>query len=147
MPRDFEELAFTIENEEWNEYELKDGSTIRGRAILTKVTRDPYNPANYGFDTAPPIWSVQAPMASRGEPNVQQGQNIVGAKYEVHVNRNHEPWNVYRILKTGQKLKIKLSITEVSRFVGKFDAKGMPVYDLPNGISVTVSPPESDTGQ
>ncbi len=36
MPRDFEEMEFTIENEEWNEYELKDGVRIRGRIILTK---------------------------------------------------------------------------------------------------------------
>jgi len=29
MPIDFEEMEFTIENEEWNEYELKDGVKIR----------------------------------------------------------------------------------------------------------------------
>ncbi len=49
--------------------------------------------------------------------------------------------------KTGQKLKIKLSVTEVSRFVDKFDANGLPVFDVPNGISVAISSPESGKGQ
>ncbi len=66
MPIDFEEMEFTIENEEWNEYELKDGVRIRGRIILNKIIRDPYNPNTFRFDFSRPIWVVSAPMASRG---------------------------------------------------------------------------------
>ena len=69
MPIDFEEMEFTIENEEWNEYELKDGVRIRGRIILNKIIRDPYNPNTFSFDFSRPIWVVSAPMASRGESN------------------------------------------------------------------------------
>lgn len=73
---------------------------------------------------------------------------MVGSKFEVHVNKNHEPWNVYRIIKTGQKLKLKLSITEISRFVDKFDADGMPIYDIPSGVSVAFAPaPDSTKAQ
>ncbi|MGI0089052.1 MAG: hypothetical protein ACREAF_01735 [Nitrosopumilaceae archaeon] len=68
------------------------------------------------------MWSVYAPITSRSEPNIKAGERIVGAKYEAQINVNHEPWNVYRLVKTGQKLKIKLSVTEISRFVDKFDA-------------------------
>ncbi len=54
MPIDFEEMEFTIENEEWNEYELKDGARIRGRIILSKIIRDPYNPNKFSFDFSLP---------------------------------------------------------------------------------------------
>lgn len=138
MPRDFEEMDFTVEHEEWNEYELKDSSVIKGRIILQKIMRNPYDPKDFSFKMSPPMWAVYAPATSRGEPNIQPNQRVVGGKFEVQVLRNHEPWNVYRIVKTGQKLKIKLAVTEISRFVNKFDADGMPVYDVPSGVSVAM---------
>jgi hypothetical protein len=143
MPPDFEELDFSVENEEWNEYELKDGTTIRARVTLTKIHQNPYNPNNFGFKLSQPVWVVYAPYSSRGGTNVKMGEKVEGPKFEVHVNRSHEPWNVYRILKTGQRLKIKLEVTEVRRFVDKFDADGLPVYEVPNGVNITVMPPES----
>ncbi len=53
MPRDYEDMEFTIEGEDWNRYELKDGTTIRGRVILQKVIRDPYKPNNFSFKISP----------------------------------------------------------------------------------------------
>lgn len=138
MPIDFEEMEFTIENEEWNEYELKDGVRIRGRIILNKIIRDPYNPNTFSFDFAKPIWAVFAPISSRGEPNLE-GLKKDSSKFEVHVDRNHEPWNVYRIVKTDQKIKVKLAATEVSRWAEKFDKRGLPVYDIPNQVSFNIS--------
>ena len=138
MPLDLAEMEFTIENEEWNEYELKDGVKIRGRIILNKIIRDPYNPNTFSFDFAKPIWTVFAPIASRGETNME-GLKKDSAKFEVHVDRNHEPWNVYRIVKTDQKVKVKLTATEVNKFADKFDAKGLPVYDIPNKVTFDIS--------
>lgn len=138
MPIDFEEMEFTIENEEWNEYELKDGVRIRGRIILNKIIRDPYNPNTFSFDFSRPIWVVFAPMTSRGESN-WNGIKKDSSKFEVHVNKNHEPWNVYRIVKTDQKVKVKLTATEVNRWADKYDKNGMPVYDVPNQVSFNIS--------
>ena len=138
MPIDFEEMEFTIENEEWNEYELKDGVRIRGRIILNKIIRDPYNPNTFSFDFAKPIWAVSAPIASRGESNLN-GVEKDASKFEVHVDRNHEPWNVYRIVKTDQKVKVKLTATEVNRWADKYDKRGLPVYDVPNQVSFNIS--------
>jgi len=109
MPSDFEEMEFTVENEEWNEYELKDGARIRGRIILKKIIRDPYNPNVFSFDFSQPIWVVFAPTALRGEPNLDRLEKDSSEKFEVHVNKNHERCNVYRIVKTEQKLKVKLT--------------------------------------
>lgn len=147
MPLDFEDLDFTVQAEEWNEYELKDGATIRGRIFLSRIQRDPYDPKNMALEFSTPVWVVRAPVSMRGQPNITQGQPISGEKYEVHVDKSHEPWNVYRIVKTDQKLKIKLAVNEVSRFVDKFDLKGMPVYDVPNGVTINFSEPEPKKGQ
>jgi hypothetical protein len=138
MPIDFEEMEFTIENEEWNEYELKDGARIRGRIILSKIIRDPYNPNTFSFDFSKPVWVVSAPIALRGESN-WNGVEKDASKFEVHVDINHEPWNVYRIVKTDQKVKIKLTATEVNRWADKYDKKGLPVYDVPNQVSFNIS--------
>jgi hypothetical protein len=138
MPIDFEEMEFTIENEEWNEYELKDGARIRGRIILNKIIRDPYNPNTFSFDFSKPIWVVSAPIALRGESN-WNGIKKDSSKFEVHVNKNHEPWNVYRIVKTDQKVKVKLISTVVNRWADKFDKRGLPVYEVPNQVSCNIS--------
>ncbi len=147
MPMDFEDLDFTVQAEEWNEYELKDGAVIRGRIFLSRIQKDPYDAKNLALEFSTPVWIVRAPVSMRGQPNITQGQPVSGAKYEVHVDRSHEAWNVYRIVKTGQKLKIKLTVNEVSRYVDKFDLKGMPVYDVPNGITVNMSEPEPNKSQ
>ena len=139
MPSDFEEMEFTVENEEWNEYELKDGARIRGRIILKKIIRDPYNPNKFNIDFSQPIWAVFAPTALRGEPNLDRSEKDSSEKFEVHVDRNHEPWNVYRIVKTDQKLKVKLTATEVNRWADKYDNNGLPVYDIPNRVSFDIS--------
>ena len=144
MPKDFEELEFSVEQEEWNRYELKDGVTIRGRIFLSRIKRNPYNPQDMSFDFSIPLWVVSASPALRGEPDTRpsmekQADQASSPKYEVHINNSHEPWNVYRILKTGQKLKIKLTIQEINRFTDKFDQHGMPSYNVPHGVAVSLS--------
>ncbi|MGI0056527.1 MAG: hypothetical protein ACREAK_04045 [Nitrosarchaeum sp.] len=151
MPKDFEDLEFSVEQEEWNRYDLNDGATIKGRLLLTRIMRNPYNPQEMSFDFSLPVWVVYAPVALRGEPDTRpplelQDDHRRAPKYEVHVNNSHEPWNVYRILKTGQKLKIKLTIQEVNRLTDKFDNHGMPSYNVPNGISVSLSKNQPDQG-
>lgn len=144
FPHDFEDLEFSIEQEEWNEYELKDGATVKGRVFLTKIMRNPYDPKDMKFSFSIPVWAVYAPASMRGPPDKRPPEEIASErktdpKYEVHVNRNHEPWNVYRILRTGQKLKIKLTIDEVYRYTDKFDGLGLPLYNVPSGIAVNIS--------
>jgi len=151
MPKDFEELEFSVEQEEWNRYDLKDGVTIRGRLFLSRIIRNPYDPKEMSFDFSLPVWVVSAPAALRGEldtrtPAEMQADHSKGPKYEVHINNSHEPWNVYRILKTGQKLKIKLTIQEISRYTDKFDQHGMPSYNVPHGVSVSLSKSQPDKG-
>jgi len=148
MPIDFEEVDFSIEREFWNEYELKDGVIIRGRIFLTKIIRDPYNPKEFQFNLSKPVWVVYAPPHLRGDTNMKmEGNQIMGKKFEVIPIKNDEPWNVYTILKTGQKLKIKLTISEISQFEDVFDEHRMPIYDVPSGAAVNMSKENSNQKQ
>ncbi len=40
---------------------------------------------------------------------------------------------------TDQKVKVKLTATEVNRWADKFDKNGLPVYDIPNKVTFDIS--------
>ena len=79
----------------------------------------------------------------RGSPHPNPQDFSKSEKYEVKVQNSHEPWNRYRIIRTGQKIKLKLTIDEIHRYVDKFDAQGNPAYFVPNGIAVNISEPDN----
>jgi len=151
LPPDFEELDFKVDEEEWNEYELNDGATIKGRIFLAKIMRDPNDPKKMSFDMAPPKWSVYAPTQLRGTPSTELLKDFAkqktAEKYRVHVNKSHEPWNRYTILRTGQEIKIKLTVDEVNRFKDAYDQNGSPFYQVPNGVAVTIKENKPKQGQ
>jgi len=151
LPHDYEELDFKIEEEEWNEYELDDDVRIKGRIFLGKIMRDPNDPQKMSFDLSPPKWTVYAPTHLRGTPSVELLKDLnkqrTAEKFRVHINRSHEPWNRYRILRTGQEVKLKLSVDEILRFTNSFDNNGSPFYQVPNGVAITVKGNQPDQGQ
>jgi len=151
LPPDFEELDFKVEEEEWNEYELDDGVIIKGRIFLAKIMRDPNDPKKMSFDIAPPKWSVYATTQFRGTPSAEllkdPSKQKTAEKYRIHVNKSHEPWNRYRILRTGQEVKIKLTVDEVNRFKEAYDHNGSPLYQVPNGVAITIKENKPQQGQ
>lgn len=151
LPADYEELEFKIEEEDWNDYELSDGARVKGRIILAKIMRDPNDPKKLSFDLAPPKWTVYAPPHLRGKPSLElikdPTKQKTHEKYKVHIDKSHEPWNIYRVLRTGQEIKIKLAVDEINRFKDAFDQNGSPFYQVPNGIAVSVKGNQPKQGQ
>ena len=144
-------MEFTIEEEEWNEYELGDGVTIKGRLFLGKIIRDPNDPKKMNFDISPPKWVVYAPPPLRGDPSLKLLKDPIRQKstkkYREHVKKNHEPWNRYKIIQTGQEIKIKLTVDEILRFTDAFDQKGCPFYSIPNGVAISIKDNQPQHGQ
>lgn len=142
LPDDYEEMEFKVEEEDWNEYELEDDVRIKGRIFLAKIMRDPNDPQKMNFDITPPKWVVFAPSHLRGTPSTElikdPSKQRTHNKYKVHIDKNHEPWNIYRILRTGQEIKIKLTVDEINRFDKAYDQSGCPFYSVPNGIAITI---------
>ncbi len=145
LPSDFEELDFEIINEYWNVYELSDGVRIKSRIVLKKLVIDPNDPKNYSIDVVPAISSVWAPVALRGERGNPPNQTEYSSMptYEAQITNNHEPFNVYRILKNGDILKLKLVTTKISRAVDKFDKDGLPFYLLNHGPMIVIEKSKS----
>jgi len=147
-PDEFEELDFEILDEGWNSYELSDGVTIKGRIFLKKIVTDPNDPNKFAFDIAPIISTVYAPLANRGEKNnppiPTEYETLPG--YEMKINTNNEPFNVYRILKNGKVLRLKLVVTKITRIVDRFDKDGLPFYILNHGPMVYMDKEQSTKG-
>lgn len=127
-PNEFDDLDFEVIEEHWNEYELEDGSRIRGRLILRKILSDPHDLEYCGLDLAPPIFTVHTPVSQRGQknnvPRPEEYNEL--AKYEVRINRADEKYNRYRILRNGRIVKIKLEVPEINRLTDRFDNEGLP---------------------
>ena len=151
LPPDYEEMEFNVEDEEWNEYELEGGTVIKGRIILAKIIRDPNDATKMSFDMSPPKWVVYAPTHLRGVPSTEllkdPAQQKTAEKFRMRIVRSHEPWNRYRILRTAQEVKIKLTVDEVLRFKDAFDQSGCPFYQVPNGVAVNVKGNQPQQGQ
>jgi hypothetical protein len=142
LPSDFEELDFVIEEEVWNEYELVDNSRIKARIFLNKIMRHPQDPNNHGFNIQPPVYVVYSPPANRGEMNhAPQPQEYNSLQsFEVRTTRSDERWNMYRILRTGQTVKLKLSVSEIRRVTDRFADDGLPFYLVTAAPSVLITP-------
>jgi len=151
LPPDYEEMEFNVEEEEWNEYELEDGVRIKGRIILAKIMRDPNDATKMSFDMAPPKWVVYAPTQLRGTPSIDLIKDVnrqkTAEKFRMRITRSHEPWNRYRILRTAQEVKIKLTVDEILRFTDAFDQNGCPFYQVPNGVAVNIKGNQPQQGQ
>jgi len=143
MPDDFEELDFEVVEEHWNEYELPDGTRIHGRIFLKKLVRDPNDPNNMNISTSTPTWSVYANPANRGERNnvPQPHEYTTLPQHEVMPTSNNERFNIYRILRGGQTIRIRLTVARVTRITDRFDHEGLPFYIINSGPIVMADPP------
>jgi len=114
--------------------------------FLKKIIRDPNNPKQFSFDTVPPIYVVYASVANRGdrnnEPKPDEYMKLPG--YEVKIDRNDEKWNVYRILRSGQIIRMRLIVNRIQRVKDRFDKDGMPFYIINSGPMVVLDPSRAD---
>jgi len=133
LPRDFENLEFETLEENWNRYELKNHTVVRGRVIVTRFAKDSHDPTPNAYAlSSQNVFVVDAPVEQRGEPTLtpltpDQIKNPKGTP--VNIVNSNEVWNRYRILSTGVVLKVKLIVQDAMRLTpDRFDSDGMPQY-------------------
>lgn len=143
LPDDFEELDFEVVEEHWNEYDLSDENRIKGRIFLKKLVRDPNDPNNINISTSTPTWTVYANPRNRGERNnsPQPHEHNTLPQHEIMPNTNNERFNIYRILRNGQTIRIRLTVARITRVTGRFDNDGLPFYIINSGPIVMADPP------
>lgn len=149
----FEEVDFDVEKEVWNTYELEDGNgrvTLKMRCILTKIIKPRILQNNLPIVGVPPEMQPAKPL--RQEELNMSFQNIVvvsncpaelmgtptpplppnelqqANSVEIPFNPFNEDWNVYVLQPSGQKIKVKLVVSAISKIIGQFDQFGYPLY-------------------
>jgi len=151
------EVEFTIEKEDWNIIELDDGTIIKMRTILTKIIRDPHAkpPPNVppgvkgaGFTTTFHNIAVvhKANPGNMGKPTPLPVQKQDAESVEVGFTEYSSPFNVY-VLKIDDlpkpfKLKVKLVVSNVIKYVDLYDQFGYPMYNVNSTNAVVPTPPK-----
>lgn len=150
FPSDFQELDFEIVEEHWNEYQLPDDTRIKGRIFLTKLIRDPNNPNNINISTSTPTWTVYANHPNRGERNnaPRPDEYSTLPQHEVMPTSNNEKFNIYRIQRNGQIIRIRLTVATINRLIDRFDNEGLPFFVINSGPIIMADPtPNTQQGQ
>jgi hypothetical protein len=134
-PQDFEVLDFDIEKEQWNEYDLSDGNRVKGRVILTRLFQifdksQPQGQIYSGetrkmFVTYSPSGNPQRPT----NPTTIEEINKL-PRIPVNADTSNERWNVYRIIKNGKIVKVKLVVDEIYKIEGLYEPSGLPSYQI-----------------
>jgi hypothetical protein len=118
------ELDFTIVSEEWNRYNLSDGSVLKIRPIVVKIfeteQKTPTGEPVFGFASLN-VASVTVPdelkKPSKGEENIETPVEFEPVK---------EIWNTFT-LEERFNLKVKLVVSRVTR-TSKVNQFGEPIY-------------------
>jgi hypothetical protein len=142
LPGDYDYVDFQIEREDWSTYELKDGVNMKGRIIVLKLARNRNAPpGEYGIQSQN-IFVTFAPKEQRGPPSTPPatGQIPKDNLIPVEVVSSNEVWNNYKILKTGDRVKVKLVVTDVFRVKNQFDQTGEPYYIVTSGLMISPMP-------
>lgn len=140
LPGDFVDVDFQIEKEDWNTYELNDYVKIKGRLIVLRVSRDKKS-GQYSAQTQN-IFVTFAPSHLKGPPSTPPAiDNIDKSKMiPVEIVHSNEIWNIYKITTTGERIKVKLIVTDVFKIKDTYDQFGQPFYLIKSGVYVTPAP-------
>lgn len=140
-PDEVDTLEFNITKEDWNVYEFKDGTKLKGRIFLTRITeqKNPRLPndlkpneifGQYGISIQN-NFQVFALPHKKGTPTLPLPpvEKITNQeKEEIEILTSNEPWNVYEIIKNGMIIRIKLVVSEVFKVKNTFDQFGEPYF-------------------
>jgi hypothetical protein len=138
-PKDTEVLEFDVVEEKWNKYDLADQTVLKARVIIARIARPKFGPTGQYSISGQTIFSVTAPPEKRGQSMQLPPQSEWNTlpKDPVKILTNSEPWNKYRIPKTGDVLQVKLVVTEVFRVRDHCDSFGEPFYIVTSGPLVS----------
>jgi hypothetical protein len=165
--KNFDEVKFEIEKENWNEYELIDGNhrvTLRMRAVLTKILKPkimkikeppiigvpegmqpiqktPTQELQLSFQNIVVVSDCPAALMGEPTPPIPPSELNKIATEEVEFHPFNEEWNIYKT-EDDVQLKIKLVVSSVRRAKGKYDQMGYPFYVVQSTTAIVPTPPK-----
>jgi len=132
MLDDCEYLSFDTIKEDWNEYEIEDGTILRIKFVMVKIVRKKIsgqsNSYNYGFNSSNVIGVNSPKIHEPGERKYySQELNDYITNTDMECKPLKEVWNEYLIKKDKTKIQVKIVVTGIKK-ASKFDEFGDPYY-------------------
>jgi hypothetical protein len=134
-----EYIEFKVVKEDWNWYNLADGSRIKTKIVLIKILREEIdevgNPV-YGMNTKNVIGVIPPKKFKLRPPSKRpySSQEIIDAIVESNLKFEtiKEDWNKYE-LEDGTSMYLKLIVTQVNK-TSLFDSRGEPIYNIQSQV-------------
>ena len=149
MVNDLSVLDFKVLKEFWDAYDLSDGTRLKNRVILTGVKKfDNYPKDNKGNEYEFDFQSIQSfifSKKSKGNPHSKlYTKQELDDSYKLDIVHNavSEKWNEYMINDDGAKLKLKSTVTMISKS-DIFLQNGDPIYNVKIKILSKIIRPKS----
>jgi len=134
--------------------ELKDGTKLKGRIFLTRLTENKNPPPsdlkpnemyNQYAISVQNNFQVFAQPHNKGKPTMPLPpiNKIPREKTEeMEILSSNEPWNVYDVLKNGMVVRIKLVVSEVFKVKDVYDQFGEPYLVVKSAPVFDYKPPD-----
>jgi hypothetical protein len=146
LNKDEVELDFEVIKEPWNKYNLMDGSNLKTKTVLMKVSRrtPEQGKPSYNIRSKNLVTAYNVPDNLKGPPakGPVPPQDLKSVKkQEVGFSTLYEGWAEY-LVEDGTRIRIKSSLMEVFR-TERTNADGEPIYIMGNSLNVIIKPPKS----
>jgi hypothetical protein len=129
---DYKVYDFDVEAEDWNEYDLQDGARIRTRMVIIKFLKRKSTPEGQYEAQSQAVQSTNTNASMRRPPSPLKPEELIPPgpvnKIPVKVLTSTEVWNVYRLRKTDERIRIKMILIDVFRLPDRYDDYGEPMY-------------------
>ncbi|MGD0328833.1 MAG: hypothetical protein ABSB40_00130 [Nitrososphaeria archaeon] len=143
-PLDFEQIR-----EQWNKYELADGTFLKVKIVLTRVTR---SAAQAGVNTPSPISADFQHISiiltnERGQPDttVRTPQDIAShiVRDNIRFRTVEQDWSEY-LTDDNVRILIQPLVMRVAK-TSLFNNKGEPIYHVEIQATVQIQPPDTSS--
>jgi hypothetical protein len=141
------DVDFEVYREDWNVYQLEDGTRLKNRVILMKVMSRPQEEEGqegrqYAFKTKMITTSARVPSHLKGtpDPNQYPPGELQEDSQRLDFDTLKEEWNEY-VLPDKTRIRLKVNLVEVRRSP-KFNADGDPIYLIATSNLFKMEPPE-----
>ena len=142
MLKDYEYVKFDVLDEDWNEYEIEDGTKLRIKFVMIKILR---KKTPMGFDfrfNSNNIIDTYSPKINEPSEKPYSPQELIDSiiNPDIKFRQIKEVWNKYLIKSDKYEIMVKIVVTNIQK-TNKFDAFGDPFYNIQAQPIFKVIPP------
>lgn len=146
----YRSYEFEVKKEDWNEYELQDGTRVKGKLVITRILRRSETPPDQYEIIGQPIFVVTTDTNRRKPPTPALTPDEIAQlntpgpnelKIPMEILTNAERWNQYRLPATDEIIRVKMVLIDIYRIPDRYDDLGEPMYFFSTGNVVAPTKP------